>query len=169
MTFTFSVQGDPIPQGSMVSGTTKEGRRFMRPDNPKLKPWRDRVSKMAKVLWGQQEAAAFGPLDCPVDVEVWAYIQRPNSHYGARGRLLDSAPDFPDHAKGSDVDKLARAVLDSLTTAAVYVDDVRVVDLHAYKRYADRTRPGVHVLVRPHAGPATPAELVAVQEVLLDA
>jgi Holliday junction resolvase RusA-like endonuclease len=165
--FTFSVQGDPIPQGSMTAGVTKDGRRFMRPDNPKLRPWRNRITKMARILWAREDASAFGPLDCAVDVEVWCYIQRPKSHYGSLGRLLDSAPDFPDHAKGTDVDKLARAVLDSLTVAVVYADDVRVVDLHAYKRYADRTKPGVHVTVRPHRNVVVMAEAVALQEALL--
>lgn len=165
--FTFSVQGDPIPQGSKTVAMTKDGRSYVRDDNPRVKPWRDRIAKAGKVLWARHEAAAFGPLDCAVDVEVWFYIKRPKSHYGAKGRLLDSAPDFPDHARGTDVDKLPRAVLDSLTTAGVYTDDVRVIDLHSYKRYADRTKPGVHVLVRSHPRTVVMAETVALQEVLL--
>jgi crossover junction endodeoxyribonuclease RusA len=44
-----------------------------------------------------------------------------------------------------DVDKLARAILDALTTAGLLDDDAQVVRLVATKSYGDR--PGVHVLV----------------------
>lgn len=167
-TFTFSVQGDPIPQGSKTVAMSK-GRSYVRDDNPKLKPWRARVAKMAAVLWRTGDGQR-PPLAGPVDVELWFYMPRRDGHYGSgrnAHRLKDDAPDFPIARQSGDLDKLARAALDALTTAAVLGDDVQVVDLHAYKRYADRTKPGVHVLVRSHPRTVVMAETLALQEVLL--
>jgi Holliday junction resolvase RusA-like endonuclease len=42
-----------------------------------------------------------------------------------------------------DVDKLARAVFDSLTTAGVWTDDCRAYGLAGWKYYADPRPPGV--------------------------
>lgn len=46
-----------------------------------------------------------------------------------------------------DVDKLARNVLDALTTAGVYADDVQVKDL-AVEKYPARVRPGPGLLCK---------------------
>jgi Holliday junction resolvase RusA-like endonuclease len=48
-----------------------------------------------------------------------------------------------------DIDKLTRAVLDSLESAGVIVNDNLVVDLNVRKTYADDHEPGVLVTVIP--------------------
>ena len=75
------------------------------------------------------------PLIGPVRVSLVFFIERPKSvkreHPSVR----------------PDIDKLARAVLDGLTTAGVYSDDSQVVDLTASKVYG--VPAGVAVQVSP--------------------
>lgn len=74
-------------------------------------------------------------LSGPVAVDVRFFLPRPKSHFGTgrnATKLKDCAPDF--HVKKPDVDKLVRAVLDSLS-GVVYSDDCQVVDLTTSKRF----------------------------------
>ena len=48
-----------------------------------------------------------------------------------------------------DIDKLTRAVLDSITKAGVWRDDSDVVDLTVRKTYADNHQPGVLISIIP--------------------
>lgn len=71
----------------------------------------------------------------PVAVELWFWIEKPKTV----SRPYPSVP--------GDIDKLTRSVLDALDHN--WEDDSRVVDLHAYKRYASEAHPvGVWVYVR---------------------
>ena len=59
-------------------------------------------------------------------------------------------PDAPQHCtkRIGDVDKLCRAILDSLSEGVVYHDDAQVIDLIAHKRYAnDREQPSAIITV----------------------
>jgi crossover junction endodeoxyribonuclease RusA len=69
----------------------------------------------------------------PCRLVVVFYFPRPKSHYGARG-LKPSAPGWV--TRTPDLDKLVRAVGDSLTGVCVR-DDSLIVELVAMKRYAD--------------------------------
>lgn len=81
-----------------------------------------------------------------VAVRLVFYIHRPTSHLRADGSLKPSSPSRP-HSK-PDVDKLSRAVLDSMTGAHVWADDSRVVDLHVSKHYvADEADAGFRIEV----------------------
>lgn len=64
------------------------------------------------------------PLDEPIRVSIAFLLPRPKSH-----------PRRVWHRSAPDIDKLVRAVLDGMESAGVYVNDGRVVDLHAVKRY----------------------------------
>lgn len=125
------VEGSPASQGShaIIHG------RIVQVNSAKHKTWRNAVAFAAL------EALPEGwtPLDEAVEVIVTFYLQRPES---ARSRKYPTV--------APDCDKLARAVLDSLTTAGVYVDDSRVVRLTAIKRYADDRRPGALIRVIPY-------------------
>lgn len=124
----FSVEGLPIPQGSKTVAKSG-GRVWLRDANAaRLKPWRARVAAAADV--GHT-------FDCPVEVFAVFYLPRPQ-------RLAWWAP----AGRVGDIDKLSRALLDGLTDGGLIVDDARVVDLHAHKRYASKANPvGVRVVV----------------------
>lgn len=122
-----TVIGKPITQGSKTR--TKWG---MYDDNAKtLHPWRDSVTSAAL------DARADRPkILGPVEVSIWFYFDRPQSHYGTgrnAGILKDSAPPYPITQAQGDGDKLVRAVFDSLTAAGVWADDKLVVRHHAEK------------------------------------
>jgi crossover junction endodeoxyribonuclease RusA len=123
--FTFSVAGDPRPQGSM----SVYGGRIVHVKAAKLNAWRDMVAQSAR-----EAMPADWPLtDGPVAVALTFALRRPKGHYARSGAILPWAPTV--HAKRPDIDKLARAVLDALTVAAVWQDDSRVADLMVRKTW----------------------------------
>ena len=121
----FRVDGVPVQQGSKTVAQYG-GKAWLRDANgKKLKPWRRLVA----------EAADLGvSFDCPVKVTLRFEMPRPKR------------PKFVRPAVKPDADKLARAVLDSLTDAGLLADDSRVVDLHVTEFYSET--PGVVVTVR---------------------
>lgn len=169
--FTLHVPGVPYPEGSKTAGVTKEGKPFLRDANDKkLRPWRKLIVTLAKRRITLSHGGSWSPLDCAVDVIADFYMARPANHYGT-GRnslvLKASAPEYPVAGGTKDVDKLARAALDALTTAGVFIDDVRVAHLDTWKRYADRQHPeGLELTVAPLTEVRT-VETVVVQEALI--
>jgi len=141
---TITVHGHPWPEGSLKIVTIAGHPRII-PDNPKaLQAWRDAVAWQAK-------AARSTFLRQPVAVEMTLWLPRPKSHYrtGASTAhlLAASAPRYPGGARW-DVDKLARAVLDSIA-GVLFGDDAQVADLTARKRYAPHgTLPGARIRIR---------------------
>jgi Holliday junction resolvase RusA-like endonuclease len=105
-----------------------------------LKPWRQTVSLVAS-------QAMFGspPLKGPVSINIQFRFARPKGHFGTgrnEGTVKASAPFVP--TGKPDLDKLQRAVFDALTHI-VWLDDAQVVEVKAYKIYAEN--PGILVLV----------------------
>ena len=112
---------------------------------PQVNQWRHHV---------QYEAAEVAnlsgmdfPILGPVKLELGFDLPRPQAHYGT-GRnshtLKASSPTWP--TVMPDLDKLVRAICDSLTDAGLWKDDSHVVYLIAAKRYADGP-PGVLIQV----------------------
>lgn len=69
-----------------------------------------------------------GALDCPLSLTVEFYLARakkPKAHLR----------EFP--ASSPDTDNYIKAVLDGMQLAGVYVDDSRVVEIHARKLYGE--------------------------------
>jgi crossover junction endodeoxyribonuclease RusA len=136
--WTFEVVGKPVAQGSMVAFVSKTtGRAMMKPGNEKeLYAWRDQVALTAQALrprWLRE--AGEGGLDQPVFVSL-IFVRARGDDYLADGHTLrKGAARFP--ATAPDVDKLTRAILDSLTGVA-FVNDSRVVSCVAVKRFAER-------------------------------
>lgn len=130
----FWVAGVPVPQGSKVAGVTKDGRAYVRDVSARdLNAWRREVEQEAdRMLAGRD-----GLLGA---VAVGLKFEMPRPKTVTRGRP----------SVKPDADKLARAVLDALTKAAVYEDDARVVDLHVSEWYAD-DQPGVWITVEAAA------------------
>ena len=119
------VNGEPIPQGSKTARVVN-GRAVMWDANPKLKEWRSTITnaclKAAPAMWEPG----------PVAVTIWAIVARPKT---AKRTYPTVKP---------DVDKLARAILDGITDAAIWADDAQVVELSIRKTYAaDGDVPGV--------------------------
>ena len=124
MTFEFEVLGTPVPQGSMRAFLPKGwDRPIITSDNKKLKAWRAQVSQMAVLLWNHKPL----PRTIPIKLFLTFYFLRPKSNKDVHKTTKP------------DVDKLCRAILDSLT-GIVYEDDSQVIKAVIYKLYGDVER-----------------------------
>jgi Holliday junction resolvase RusA-like endonuclease len=136
--FDDDVEGTPEPQGSSRAFMHK-GRPIITSANRKLRPWRARLDASFRARVGDHT-----PMIGPVSVTMTFRMPRPKSHTGSNG-LTPSASEASPSTR-PDVDKLARAVNDALTTAGVISDDSQITRMIAAKRYADpHEAPGVTV------------------------
>lgn len=135
----------PMPKGRMVGGRFKPvvdgiGRPvfYVKPSSEKTEPWMKKVRAAAEEHW-----AGRGPLDGALWLDVAFYeLRPPSSHYFHRkgGDVLrPDAPAYPDTTETHDIDKMRRAISDSLTNAGVLADDKRVVAGSEWKFYADES------------------------------
>lgn len=125
--------GEPAPQGSKIQ--TKFGG--LKEASKKIHPWRSSVQYACEKQYKGEV------LTCPVRMEVTFVIARAKNHWSsAKGKEDQLLPSAPEHCTvGGDIDKLARGLLDPLTTKCggnVLEDDRQVVDLKLNKRYASR-------------------------------
>lgn len=123
-----SVSGDPASQGShaIING------RIVQVNSKKHKAWRNAV---------MQEAIAslpdnWEPIDEPCEAVINFYLPKPKTV----DRALPTVP--------PDLDKLVRAVFDSLKDAGVVADDSRIVRVSARKLYAQGIEPGASISVK---------------------
>lgn len=129
---TIIVHGDPAPQGSKkFVGVTKSGKGLLVESSKNVKPWRERISWAALEVLGKT-GSFLGteftqPFKGPVSCRIIFTMKKPKTCKKSR-KYPDGSP---------DVDKLARAVFDSLTQAGVWEDDGRVVRLEALKVFPD--------------------------------
>lgn len=133
---TFTVPGQPAPQGSKV----RNRYGGVREANPATASWRADVK-----LHAEQAMRGLEQITGPVEILADFAIRRPKSHYGTgrnAGTLKASAPVWCETTP--DADKLARAIGDSLT-GVVFRDDAQVAMWTIWKRYGD---PGVTITVR---------------------
>jgi crossover junction endodeoxyribonuclease RusA len=130
---TIDVSGDPASQGShsVING------RIVQVNSTKHKRWRNAVVFAALDLIGED----WVPIDEPVELSVIFYLPRPKT----------ATREFP--AVMPDLDKLIRAVGDSLTTAGIISDDSRIIAIHAQKLYADARGVGAVIRVNTLAQP----------------
>jgi crossover junction endodeoxyribonuclease RusA len=121
------VFGEPASQGShsVIHG------RIVQVNSAKHKRWRNAVAFAALDLVTE----GWELLDEPLELSVVFYLPRPKT-------VQDRA--YP--AVMPDVDKLLRAVFDSLS-GVIYVDDSRIITVSAQKRYADDRGPGALIRV----------------------
>lgn len=132
---TFSVLGQPITQGSKQPRCNqKTGTLYVQEDRAKvLRPWRALLHDQAQKAVGDAP-----PLEGPIRLELDFWVPRPASAPKRRRT-------FP-LKKGSDIDKLERAILDSLSKV-VYRDDSQVVEVRKRKDFATTRPPGVDIRV----------------------
>lgn len=123
---TIDVSGDPASQGShsVIHG------RIVQVNSAKHKRWRNAVAFAALDL----VTDGWELLDEPLELSVIFYMPRPQSVTREHPAVMP------------DVDKLLRAVFDSLS-GVIYVDDSRIVRATAQKVYADDRGPGASIRV----------------------
>lgn len=137
--FTFKVHGKPATQGSKrAMGRRGGGPIIMVESNKRLPGWRNDVAFAAQ----QATPPDWNPAG-PMQLQCTFYFARPKSHHVAGDTSRPLKATAPQHhiTIAGDVDKLARAICDSLTTAAVWLDDKQVITLHCTRRYADPGQP----------------------------
>lgn len=133
---TAFVAGRPAPQGSKHGYATRTGKVAMVESSKAVKPWRADVRQALLDDHGNARAR----FDGPVRVRLEFVMPRPKS--------MPVTRPTPPHTKKPDVDKLARAVLDAISSAGVWPDDSYVVDLHPTKRTAERgEQHGCHITI----------------------
>lgn len=134
------VPGRPAPQGSIRAIVHKSTGRAVaiKDNNDRQKTWRADIREALLDDTGQPRIA-FG--DAAVAVELRFVMPRPASTPKRR---------TPPAIRKPDVDKLARNLLDALTSAGVVADDARVVRLVAEKRLAEiGETAGCHITITP--------------------
>jgi crossover junction endodeoxyribonuclease RusA len=129
---TIDVSGEPASQGShsVIHG------RIVQVNSAKHKRWRNAVAFAALDLITD----GWELLDEPLELSVIFYLPRPKT----------ATREFP--AVMPDVDKLLRAVFDSLS-GVIYLDDSRIIRATAQKLYADDRGPGAVIRVNTLAKP----------------
>lgn len=159
-TVAFFAHGKPVPQGSKRIGRNRAtGKAILLDDNDKpLKAWRTNVTRAAAAA---MQARGLTTIDEPCKVAISFYFPRPAGHLGTgrnAGTVKASAPEHP--SVKPDLDKCIRAILDALTSAAVFYDDSRVVEIEAGKFYAAEAGAAVVVTTRL-AGYGDPIQVTA--------
>lgn len=128
----FTVEGVPIPQGSMKAMMTEHMKYpVLVTDNPKLKDWRKTVTQLAGLEMRKRSYTQIGR-NVPVRLILDFYFEKPKSV-----KMIDKVTK-------PDLDKLVRSCGDSLT-GMVYEDDSQVTELVARKFYGSPSRVEIEV------------------------
>ena len=125
---SLSVTGNPASQGShaIMYG------RIVQVNSSKHKAWRKAIVQEAIATLPDD----WQPIDEPCELIVNFYLPKPKTV----DRQLPSV--------SPDLDKLIRAVGDSLTDSGVVIDDSRIVRISARKLYAEGIEPGALIQVK---------------------
>lgn len=124
---TVWVPGKPQPQGSK-KGFIINGKVVLVESAKGLKPWREKIRSHV------QHSADYKQLSGAVHVSVSFYFKQPKTN------------NKKSHTQKPDIDKLIRAVLDSLT-GSVWKDDSQVVSISAWKHWAKQDMEGVNISI----------------------
>lgn len=158
------VAGMPETQGSQRAVYNRHlGRPVIISDNPDLKAWRRRVQFSMRSAAARTIGRDPLPGNVPVGLSLVFVWPRPKLHLSQSksrpGALLPSAPRamisaIQNWSNGPDLDKLVRAIGDSLTVGRVITDDRQIDHFHEplAKVWADEAawwgkEPGVWVRV----------------------
>lgn len=128
---TLTIRGVPTPKGSRTIGRRRDGSAFTRPAAKGEAAWIEVVAREAIAA-----RVRFGAIEPPYSIGLDFSMPRP-------------ARPSHRHPTRADLDKLIRAVLDGLTRAALIADDRHVIELVAWKHWAQiPDGEGVSVSVR---------------------
>ena len=134
MELHFVAYGTPQPQGS-AKAFVRGNRAYITSANPKMRPYRHTLTQVAtEVLQRHNIPTPLCPRPEAVEVSVLWTLAKPKS---TPKRVVHPT-------KKPDVDKLLRAVLDSLTGVA-YEDDSQVVRGSIEKEYGSPEKTTVTV------------------------
>jgi Holliday junction resolvase RusA-like endonuclease len=131
--FQLFIEGNPRPQGSK-KGFIRGNTVVLVEAQKDLPAWREHMTRMLKLKKLEQETT----FTTATNVALTFWLERPKS----------VKRQYP--TSTYDIDKLTRAVLDSITKAEVWRDDSDVVDLTVRKTYADNHAPGVLISITPY-------------------
>lgn len=122
------VTGDPASQGShaIMRG------RIVQVNSTKHRAWRKAIVDEALATLPDN----WQPIDEPCELIVNFYMPKPKT------------TTRPSPSVAPDLDKLIRAVGDSLTDSGIVTDDSRIVRISARKLYAQGIEPGASITVR---------------------
>jgi len=148
----FEVVGQPVPQGSLRSLVTPQGKVNSMSD-PKLARYRADIRAIALDVMRERTLMAWA-----VRMDISFVLSRPAYHF----HPVNSKRTEPEVKPGAsafpfgppDLDKLCRSVLDALT-GIVYADDAQVISLHGRKDWSDEPAFGglTHITITGGNGP----------------
>ena len=142
---TFDVPGTPRPQGSAKWIRSKTTGKSIPAKNTNLETWRGLVSLFAHNAMLRDSPNSPGMVEVAVGLSLEFVFERPKSHFRTGKYAHELKPTAPArHNKMPDIDKLIRAVLDSLTSV-IYHDDCQVDHVIATKRWGPSA--GVRIVV----------------------
>lgn len=158
-TIRFTVFGKPQQRGSKQPvfdkngqpRKTAKGRPLLIDNNKRSDSWMQECRAAARNAFAGDLLRNF------LDVRLTFYFLRPQSHYGSGrnlGMIKATAPRFP---SVKDIDKLARAVNDSLT-GVVYIDDRIIADQTLRKRYGEPERVEIEINPYPEVAVKSPTK-----------
>jgi len=155
---SFWVPGRAKTQGSKTAGLvrTRDGRvipTMRESGGAEWRAWRSQVRDAAIAAFGDFRA----PLDGPISIALTFFFVRPKGHFGTGCNSERLKADAPTHPWGcrDDIDKLARAVNDSLATV-VFGDDGQIVSAYLAKRFGPTYGLQIQVFAEPEAVLALP-------------
>ncbi len=129
---SFTVYGDPVPQGSMRAFVVKGKPVVTDGAGARLRTWRSEVVSAARA-----EIDGQGPLAGALEVQMTFRLRRPKKPKDQRPIVRP------------DLSKLVRAVEDALVDAGVMGDDSQIVHEDVWKVYAEGpVTPRISVIVK---------------------
>lgn len=119
---SFTVPGNPVAQPRVKARKSGNFIQIYTPDK-KVKPYKEAIRLVAT-----QAMAGRKPMEGPLAVAIFFYIDRPKSH-------TKKQRECEWHAQKPDLDNLAKAVLDALKEVT-WSDDSQIAELRLRKQWA---------------------------------
>lgn len=137
---SFYVPGTPKPAGSKRAIMNRfSGKAYVIDACEKSRDWKTTVAQVAS------DAYKGDLLTEPIELQIVFLFDRPQSHWGANGKLRAKAPAHKNTKP--DLTKIIRAAEDALT-GIIWRDDSQVVEIIARKAFTEKWRSGAYISIR---------------------